>query len=54
MDKTLINTKHLTLYMSTYQIGFALTIVPSNKALYLMLGIFELEILYWIDRRDKK
>ena len=45
MDKALISTKHMTLYASTYQIGLSITVVPSHKALYIMVGIFELEIL---------
>lgn len=45
MDETIIKTKCLSLYVSTYQIGFGITLVPSHKALYIMLGILELEIL---------
>ena len=49
-DKTLIKTKHLKLYLSVYQMGFALTIVPSYKSIYLLLGVFEFKILYWISK----
>jgi len=46
MDEAIIHTKHVSLYISTYQMGLAITAVPSHKALYIMLGIFEFEILF--------
>lgn len=46
MDEAIIHTKHVSLFISTYQMGLAITTVPSHKALYIMLGIFEFEILF--------
>ena len=46
MDITLINTRHITLYFSTYQMGFALTVVPNNRCIYLMIGVLELELCF--------
>lgn len=45
MDESIIKTKYLSLYVSTYQMGLGITLVPSHKAVYITAGILELEIL---------
>ena len=42
MDKTLIHTKHFSLYFSTLQIGFAVLVVPDHKSLHINLLVLEI------------
>ena len=44
MDKMLIDTKHLTIYVSTLQIGFGISFVVEHKELNIMLGIIEINV----------
>ena len=46
MDKTLINTKHLMLYLSTYQVGLSILFVPEHKSLSIVVGCFELMLVF--------
>jgi len=41
MDKTLINTKHFSLYFSTLQIGVGVFFVPEHKTLHITLLMIE-------------
>ena len=42
MDKTLIHTKHFSLYFSTLQIGLAVLVVPDHKSLHINLLVLEI------------
>ena len=42
MDKKIIDTKHLTIYISTFQIGIGISFVTEHKELSIMLGIIEI------------
>lgn len=47
MDKTLINTKHIQLWLSTVEIGLGIICVPQNKDLVITIGLFHL-CIDWI------
>ena len=42
MDKKIIDTKHLTIYISTLQIGIGISFVTEYKELSIDLGIIEI------------
>ena len=42
MDKKIIDTKHLTIYTSTFQIGIGISFVTEHKLLSIHLGIIEI------------
>lgn len=42
MDKMIIDTKHLTVYISTFQIGIGISFVTEHKELSIMLGVIEI------------
>ena len=42
MDKKIIDTKHLTVYISTFQIGIGISFVTEHKELSIMLGVIEI------------
>lgn len=42
IDKKLIDTKHLTVYLSTLQIGVGLMLVPQNKEFHIVIGVVEI------------
>ena len=42
MDKKIIDTKHLTIYFSTFQIGIGISFVTEHKELNIMLGVIEI------------
>lgn len=42
MDKRIIDTKHLTIYISTLQIGIGISFVTEHKELSIMLGVIEI------------
>ena len=44
MDKRLIDTKHLTIYISTLQIAIGISYVVEHKELIISLGIIEINI----------
>ena len=44
MDKKLIDTKHLTIYISTLQIAIGISYVVEHKELIINLGIIEINI----------
>lgn len=44
MDKMLVDTKHLTVYLSTLQVGVGIIFVTEYKELHIMFGIFEIII----------
>ena len=44
MDKRLIDTKHLTIYISTLQIAIGMSYVVEHKELIINLGVIEINI----------
>ena len=44
MDKKLIGTKHLTIYISTLQIAIGISYVVEHKELIINLGVIEINI----------
>ena len=44
MDKRLIDTKHLTIYISTLQIAIGISYVVEHKELIINLGVIEINI----------
>lgn len=44
MDKMIIDTKHLTVYVSTLQIGVGISFVLKHRELVISLGIIEVNI----------
>ena len=44
MDKMIIDTKHLTIYISTLQIGVGVSFVLEHRELVISLGILEINI----------
>lgn len=44
MDKRLIDTKHLTIYISSLQIAIGISYVVEHKELIINLGIIEINI----------
>ena len=42
MDKKLIDTKHLTVYASTLQIGVGIIYITEHKELHITIGIIEI------------
>ena len=44
MDKRLIDTKHLTIYISTLQIAVGISYVMEHKELIINLGVIEINI----------
>lgn len=44
MDKKLIDTKHLTIYISTLQIAIGMSYVVEHKELIINLGVIEINI----------
>ena len=44
MDKMIIDTKHLTVYVSTLQIGFGISFVVEHKELVIHLGVIEINV----------
>ena len=44
MDKTLINTKHLQLYLTTIEIGIGFTYVHQHRELIISFLLLELHI----------
>lgn len=44
MDKQLIDTKHLTIYISTLQIAIGMSYVIEHKELIINLGVIEINI----------
>lgn len=44
MDKMLIDKDHITLYLSTFQIGLGINYVPQNKTIVIHLLLLELHI----------
>ena len=44
MDKMIIDTKHLTVYVSTLQIGVGISFVLEHRELVISLGIIEINI----------
>lgn len=46
MDKKLIDTKHITVYITTLQIGVGILYITEHKALAINLGIIEINIRF--------
>ena len=44
MDKMILDTKHLTIYVSTLQIGIGISYVVEHKELIINLGIVEINV----------
>ena len=44
MDKKLIDTKHLTIYISTLQIAIGMSYVIEHKEFIINLGVIEINI----------
>lgn len=44
MDKMLLDTKHITIYLSTLQIGIGVAYIPEHKELSIMIGIIEINL----------
>lgn len=44
VDKTLLTTKYIDLYLSTLQIGIGIAYVPQHNNLHLHFIVFELVI----------
>ena len=44
MDKMILDTKHLTIYVSTLQIGIGISYVVEHKELVIHLGIIEINV----------
>lgn len=44
MDKTIINTKHIQLYLTTLEIGVGINYVPQHKELVISFLLLELHI----------
>lgn len=44
MDKKLIDTKHLTIYISTLQIAIGISYVTEHRELIINLGIIEIHV----------
>ena len=44
MDKTLIMTKHIALYLTTLEIGVGINYVPQHKELVISFLLLELHI----------
>ena len=44
MDKKLIDTKHLTIYISTLQIAIGMSYVVEHKELIINIGVIEINI----------
>ena len=42
MDKKIIDTKHLTIYISTLQIGIGISFITEHKELSIDFGIIEI------------
>lgn len=52
MDKTLINTKHVQLYLTTLEIGVGINYVPQHKELVISFLLLELHIDWLRERED--
>lgn len=44
MDKMIIDTKHLTVYVSTLQIGIGISFITQHKELVIHLGVIEINV----------
>ena len=49
IDMVVFETKHVSLYFSTLEMGLGLTIVPQNKTVNIMLFVLDLNISWGND-----
>lgn len=44
MDKKIIDTKHITAYVSTLQMGVGISFISEHRELIILLGVLEITI----------